>query len=231
MPNEKYRNRRDRRKRYELTGDEVLEALVPSYQNNPGISFWGGHGNDPYTYSLATKKSSIDAGADKKTVLIYLELEHYNSDFEFVLNDLIYPLVEYCQEKNANLYIRTKHTFWQSIAYLPMWSRMVSGEFADVFVPAMEETTDKSMELSVAGDVAWVTAQTAPNHLRLTLIDSGYINPKARIATVHFHTVRSVKMVDLLDHTRFNIGNASEVRIEVPCGMFRFIDVETKESF
>ena len=62
-----------------------------------------------------------------------------------------YPLAEFCQGRNANLYIRTKHTFWQSIVYLPLWSRLVSGEFADVFVPAMEETTDKSMELSLAG--------------------------------------------------------------------------------
>lgn len=90
---------------------------------------------------------------------------------------------------------------------------------------------DRRKRYELTGDVAWVTAQTAPNHLRLTLIDSGYINPKARIATVHFYTVRPVKVVDLLDHTRFNIGNASAVRIEVPCGMFRFIDVETKESF
>ena len=425
-------------------------------------------------YGLATKKKIIDAGAGKKTVLIYPELEHYDSNFEFVLNDLIYPLARYCRGKNANLFIRTKHTFWQSIAYLPMWSRMVSGEFADVFVPAMEETTDKSMELSMAarlglwasgavdawgarcardntsfnrlrqhshqmlpnhflrqmvyniscgaryinnfpvdqaymsllweliakgamyipkrseivsfspvhlsmtepdarylnegnnakwtsfyeraseeanplvfsrlngtwpgapvtqwdfsryaagvrerrlnylppcenglvlitppqqgvfatkdaprgvmsdhlhpmyrnilkeyltdgrhylsadgtqqyaadeyyrvieadirdcakllpltvsGDVAWVTAQSAPNHLRLTLIDSGYINPKTRTATVHFHTVKPVKMVDLLDQTRFNIGNAPTVRIDVPCGMFRLIDIEMKENF
>jgi hypothetical protein len=119
MPNEEYRHRRDRRKRYELTSDEVLDILVPTYQNNPGISFWGGHGNDPYMFTLETKKKIIDAGAGKKTVLIYPELEHYGSDFKFVLNDLIYPLAEYCRGRNANLFIRTKHTFWQSIAYLP----------------------------------------------------------------------------------------------------------------
>ena len=27
----------------------------------------------------------------------------------------------------------------------------MSGEYADVFVPSMEETTDKTMELSLAG--------------------------------------------------------------------------------
>ncbi len=89
----------------------------------------------------------------------------------------------------------------------------------------------KLLPLTVSGDVAWVTAQSAPNHLRLTLIDSGYINPKARTVTVHCHTVKPVKMVDLLDQTRFNMDNPSEVKIDVPCGMFRFIDIEMKESF
>lgn len=471
IKNEKYRDRRDRRKKYELTSDQVLDIIVPAYQNNPGISFWGGHGNDPYMLSLATNMKIIDAAAGKKTVLIYPELEHYDDDFEYVLNDLIYPLAEYCQDKNANIYIRTKHTFWQSIAHLPMWSRMASGEFADVFVPSMEETTDKSMELSIAarlgnwasgavdswgarcardntsfnrlrqyshqmlpnhflrqmvynisygaryinnfpvdqqymsllweliaegvlyvpkrceivsfspihismkepdehyldegnnvkwttfynkdfeenntfvfsrlsgtwpgapvtewdfscyaagikerrlnylpsyengsvlitpvqsgifaaknpprgamkdylhqlyknimkeyitdgrhyysvdgknkyaadeyyktieadikkcskllpltvsGDVAWVAAQTSLNHLRLTIIDSGYINPKVRTATVKFHTVKPIKMVDLLDKTSFNTTDSSEVKINIPCGMFRFIDIEVE---
>jgi len=469
IQNEKYRNKRDKRKRYVLTSSQVLDILVPTYQNNPGISFWGGHGNDPYMYSLATKKKIIDAAAGRKTVFIYPELEHYDDDFEYVLNDLIYPLAEYCQGKNANLYIRTKHTFWQSIAHLPMWSRMASGEFADVFVLSMEETTDKSMELSVAarlgywmsgavdswgarcardntsfnrlrqhshqmlpnhflrqmvynisygaqyinnfavdqeymsllweliakgalyvpkrseivsfspvhismtqpdehylnegnnvkwttfydqdfeennpfvfsrlngtwpgapvtewdfsryaagvkerrlnylppyenglvlitpvqngafaakdpprgamsdylhplyknimkeyvtdgrhyysadgkkeyaadeyyktieadikksakllpltvsGDVAWVAAQASANHLRLTVIDSGYINPKARTAIVKFHTVKPLKMFDLLDKKSFNITDPYAVKIDIPCGMFRFIDIE-----
>jgi len=472
VQNEKYRNKRDGRKRYILTSDEVLDILVPTYKNNPGISFWGGHGNDPYMYSLDTKKKIVDAAVGKKTVLIYPELEQYDDGFEYILNDLIYPLAEYCQGKNANLYIRTKHTFWQSIAHLPMWSRMASGEFSDVFVPSMEETTDKSMELSVAarlgywmsgavdswgarcardntsfnrlrqhshqmlpnhflrqmvynisygaqyinnfavdqdymsllweliakgalyvpkrseiisfspihlsmtepdehylnegnnvkwttfydqdfeennpfvfsrlngtwpgapvtewdfsryaagvkerrlnylppyenglvlitpvqsgilaannsprgamtdylhplyknimkeyitdgrhyysadgktkyaadeyyktieadikksvmllpltvsGSVAWVAAQTSANHLRLTVIDSGYINPKSRTAIVKFHTVKPLKMFDLLDKKSFNITDPSAVKIDVPCGMFRFIDIETEE--
>ncbi len=39
------------------------------------------------------------------------------------------------------------------------------------------EQSAKHLPLTVSGDVAWVTAQTSPTHLRLTLIDSGYIKP------------------------------------------------------
>jgi hypothetical protein len=105
---------------------------------------------------------------------------------------------------------------------------------ADEYYKVIEADIKKSaklLPLTVSGDVAWVTAQTAPNHLRLTLIDSGYINPKARTATVYFHMAKPAKMFDLLDRKPINIDDASAVRIEVPCGMFRFIDIEIKESF
>ncbi|NQT85482.1 PQQ-like beta-propeller repeat protein, partial [bacterium] len=150
MANEKYRKRRDRRKRYTKTGDQIVALLEPHLESHPGVSYWGGHGNDPYMISLATQKKIIDAADGKKVVTIYPELEDPSEDFGFVLNDLIFPLAEYCRGKNANLYIRAKHVFWQTSIYEPMWSRLMTGEFADVFVPSMEETTDKSMELSLA---------------------------------------------------------------------------------
>ncbi|MEQ9289107.1 MAG: hypothetical protein RIG77_19435 [Cyclobacteriaceae bacterium] len=153
MTNEKYRNKRDRRKKYELSQAEVLDLVLPWYQDVPGIAYWGGHGNDPYMFSLETTKKVLDGANGKKTVLIYPELEDHTEDFAWVLNDLIYPLAEHAKEKNGNIFVRTKHAFWQSNIYLPMWSRLMSGEFADVFVPSMEETTDKSMELSVAGRI------------------------------------------------------------------------------
>jgi len=150
MANEKYRNRRDRRKKYTRTGDQIVDLLKPHLADRPGVAYWGGHGNDPYMISLATQKRIIDAAGGKKVVMIYPELEDPSEDFGFVLDDLIFPLAEYCRGKNANLYIRCKHLFWQSSIYSPMWSRLVSGEFSDVFVPSMEETSDKTMELSIA---------------------------------------------------------------------------------
>ena len=77
------------------------------------------------------------------------------------------------------------------------------------------------------GDVAWVVAQTAPTHYRLTLIDGGYLNPDDRIVTVNFHTIEPLHMVDLLDGKEFDISNPSSVTVDVPCGLFRFIDILT----
>lgn len=151
MANDFYKNMRDQRRNYTLTQNDALKLILPHYENEPGVAYWGGHGNDPYMFSLETEKKVIAGASGKKTVLIFPELENYDDDFAFVMNDLFYPLAKYSQGKNANIYVRTKHAFWQSIVYLPLWSRLLSGEFADVFVPSMEETTDKSMELSLAG--------------------------------------------------------------------------------
>jgi len=150
LANKKYRERRDRRKRYTQTGDQIVALLKKRLAGGPGVSYWGGHGNDPYMLSLATQKRIIDAAHGKKVVTIYPELEDSSGDFRFVLNDLIFPLAEYCKGRNARIYIRSKHLFWQTSVYEPMWSRLMSGEFSDVFVASMEETSDKSMELSLA---------------------------------------------------------------------------------
>jgi len=85
------------------------------------------------------------------------------------------------------------------------------------------------LPLTVSGDVAWVAAQTSPTHLRLTLVDSGYLNPNARTATVRFHAVTPAGVTDLLDRTVFDLTNPSAVSIPVPCGLFRFIDIELKK--
>ena len=149
--NPKYRDKRDRRKNYTLSPEEMFNQLSDGYENSDGISQWAGHGNDPYMISLATMKRIISSGEGKKTVNIYPEVEGHGEAFYKVLNDHFYPLAKFSSENNANLFMRNKHTFWQSTIYAPEWLELRSGRLADAFVPAMEETTDKSMEISVAG--------------------------------------------------------------------------------
>ena len=157
MSNAFYRDARDSRRNYTLTQQQVLDEILPDYAAFPGISTWGGHGNDPYMYSLDTKKALLDAANanGKKTILIYPELEKDNDDFPWMIEDLMYPLATYASTRNAQIHIRTKHIFWQGSAHRPIWSRMISGEFADVFVPSMEETGDKSQELSVSARMGY----------------------------------------------------------------------------
>jgi len=82
------------------------------------------------------------------------------------------------------------------------------------------------LPLTVSGDVAWVAAQTGPRHLRLTLIDSGYMNPHTRTARVTFHTVEPTKLRALLTGMPVELSDPARADIDVPCGLFRFIDIE-----
>ncbi|WP_152285703.1 PQQ-binding-like beta-propeller repeat protein [Flavicella marina] len=161
IANEKYRTRRDRRMKYTATQSEIVNEISASYAEGKGIAYWGGHGNDPYMYQRTTTEKILDNANGKKTVLIFPELEDHSDDFNYVMKDLIYPLADHARKSNANLYIRTKHLFWQSSVYLHNWDKLLSGEYADVFVPAMEETTDKSMELSLAARLGiWSSGAT-----------------------------------------------------------------------
>ena len=157
MENTKYRNRRDGRRNYIYSQQQAIDHITAWYDETPeadkGIAYWGGHGNDPYMFQLETTKQILDYANGKKTVLIYPELEDHSADFEWVMNDLFYPLADYVKTKNANIYVRTKHNFWQANVYLPMWNGLLSGAYADVFVPSMEETTDKAMDISIASRV------------------------------------------------------------------------------
>ena len=104
---------------------------------------------------------------------------------------------------------------------------------ADTYYKTIKKNIEKSAKLlpiTVEGDVAWVVAQTAPNHLRLTIVDNGYINPNDRIATVKFNTVKPKKVVDILNGENF-ANNLEEININIPCGMFRFIDIELEKPF
>lgn len=96
---------------------------------------------------------------------------------------------------------------------------------------AIERAAQK-MRLTVSGDqVAWVAAQTDPTHLRLTLLDGGFVNPDDRTAEICFHTVTPVKMTDVLSGETFDVSNPDLVSVDIPCGSFRFVDVELSEPF
>jgi len=158
LQNNKYKKSKDRRKKYTLSSKEAVNQITATYKDAPGIAYWAGHGNDPYMFQISTTKKVLDKANGKKTVLIYPELEDHSNNLDFLVEDLIYPLANYAKDKNANIFLRSKHNFWLGSNYTKPWSKLMSGEFADVFVPSMEETSDKSMELSLAGRLGMWTS-------------------------------------------------------------------------
>ncbi|MFR9670877.1 MAG: hypothetical protein SNH16_06270 [Rikenellaceae bacterium] len=142
---------RDNRKKYTSTQDELVKKMTDSFTED-GAALWGGHGTDPFYFNPETINKVIAAADGKKTVWVWPELTIlYKDDFQVAMDKLFYPLAESGSKNNAMLYIRSKHGFWLSKVYTPLWERFLDGDFADIFIPSMEETEDKSMDLSLAG--------------------------------------------------------------------------------
>lgn len=152
---------RDNRMKYTLTQDEVVKNMSTRYTKD-GLAVWGGHGTDPFFYNPETIKKVINAGGGKKSVWIWPELTILHKDhFETAFNELFYPLAKYAEKNNAMLFLRNKHAFWYSEIYTPLWEKFLDGDFAKVFIPSMEETEDKSMDLSLAGRLGLWTSGVA----------------------------------------------------------------------
>lgn len=164
MSNVKYRNIRESRKRYRWSGDQCYNGMVAAYEGRKfGAAYWGGHGNDPFYYSPQTIRRVLDHPnvIDKKTVLIYPELEDHSEDFGYVMDNLLYPLAEYVKQRDVQIYIRCKNIFWLSSIYKPAWERVVRGEYSHIFIPSMEETSDRAMDLSIAARLGFWSSGAA----------------------------------------------------------------------
>lgn len=202
MENEKYRNKRDKRKKYTLSQQEAVSLITSWYEGYPGVSYWGGHGNDPYMWQLSTTKQVLDNAQGKKTVLIYPEMTDDSEDFAWVINDLFVPLADYCKTRNGNIYVRSKHAFWQANVYLPVWDCLLSGKYSNVFVPSMEETTDKSMELSLAGRMGIWAAGSVDDWGSRSVPDNASFNRSRQFCIPQYPN-------HFLRHTIFSLANGA----------------------
>ncbi|MCL7753018.1 hypothetical protein [Polaribacter sp. Z022] len=160
-----YQNKRDGRFTYLDCNEPDITNCSQDYQNVSllridalnrnanGVSFWGGHGNDPAPFERSILEEIMNTNLTKKKIFIYPEIESRGAEFASFLNDYMFKISDYIKTNNTNtnMHLRNKHVFWQGAVHTSEWSRLLSGEFADVFVPTMEETQDKSMELSISG--------------------------------------------------------------------------------
>jgi len=147
-----FKDKEDRRNTYTLTEQEVFDFFTPSYTDAPGISTWAGHGNDPLYYSLDVLKRIADFGFNnggKRTIYVYPEMNQHSADFNFVMQNQIYPLIAHLKTLDSKVAFRAKNVFWQ--VYTDTWAGVVSGEYANEIIPVLEETTDKTQDLSITG--------------------------------------------------------------------------------
>lgn len=72
---------------------------------------------------------------------------------------------------------------------------------------------------------SWSAIRIDDNHIRVILIDPGYIDPQDRQVTVTFNQKQPVSAVDILSKEILKIANKS-IQLIVPAGSLRFVDLE-----
>lgn len=156
---EPYLHRSDNGITYARTQQELLDNhFQPAIDcSEQGLSFRGGHGNDPYYYQPATLLEVIDRSYAKdltrKTVLSWAEIQSTSDDFIYPLERLFLPIAERLKTSNGILSFNNKHIFWNSTVHKEAWESFISGEVKEVFRPVMEESTSKTAELSLSGRI------------------------------------------------------------------------------
>lgn len=98
-----------------------------------------------------------------------------------------------------------------------------ANEYGETIKSSVEKG-EKTLPVVVKG-ASWSLIKIDDNHSRLILVDSGYINPQEREATVIFQNIKPKSVVDILSNETLKFKNET-IKVKVPAGSLRFIDIE-----
>ncbi len=143
----------DRRRRYNMTADEIVAAAQRMEAAGRGFVVWSGHGHAVHM-PLSTFKRMIEAAPERLWGLEFAEMEGVDDHMQDVVEKILLPVAELCRQHGKKIIFRNKNIFWNGTSYVPYWRRvLLDSGFQDVFIPALEETNCRTAELSLAGRV------------------------------------------------------------------------------
>ena len=88
---------------------------------------------------------------------------------------------------------------------------------------ALRQSADR-LAVRVDGDVAWTVVRLDPRHVRVTLIDPGYLSPADREARIVPQDLDVVECRDILSGERLPLVQNSAA-LTVPAGILRIVDI------
>ena len=99
---------------------------------------------------------------------------------------------------------------------------------ATEFKPEVEKalkTAAARLPVTVAGKAHWSAVKLDEKHIRLTLIDPGYLDPSERAVEIIFQHIRPRKCFDILSGETLK-PSGDKLSVTIPAGIFRIIDLE-----
>lgn len=86
------------------------------------------------------------------------------------------------------------------------------------------EASAAKLPVRVYGEVAWTVVRLDPNHVRVTLIDSGYLSPADREAKIVLQHLDGTGCRDILSGETLPLAE-STISMTVPAGVLRVVDI------
>jgi len=115
--------------------------------------------------------------------------------------------------------IVTDGKYWYDEAGKPQ----TAAAYKPVVLKELEEAAGR-LPIRVYGEVAWVALRLDPTHIRLVLIDPGYLDPADREAEVVLQHVDASGAKDILSGESIKIEQG-KMKLKVPMGILRIIDI------
>jgi hypothetical protein len=120
-------------------------------------------------------------------------------------------------------YFNTKVSTDGKYFYDDQGKRHTAQDFKPVMQQLLQEAGNR-LPLRVDGDVAWSAVRLDGTHIRVMVIDPGYVDPGDREAMIRPQHFEVVKVVDILQKKELPITEGG-IPVHVPMGILRIIDI------
>lgn len=99
-------------------------------------------------------------------------------------------------------------------------------EYAPTVEKALREAAAQ-LPILVQGEAHWAASRLDASHIRVTLIDPGYVDPAERAVAVVCQTIEPVSATDILSRESLPLDKGA-IRLAIPAGSMRVIDIAHK---
>ncbi len=153
---EEYASRRDKRKPYTDKHEDLVRKAKAYEKSGTPFLIWAGHGTDPFYVSIDSLEAILEAAPETCYGFIYAEMANPEDPrVHYFIKHYMPRLAAACRKNGkAKLHFRYKQTFWATTVHADIWQELfLSGKYADILVPATEDTNSTTQELNLAGRV------------------------------------------------------------------------------
>lgn len=114
---------------------------------------------------------------------------------------------------------------------IPDGAKRLTGKDAGRALKAAAQSVADDLPFQVSGYVFVQAQRMGPRRVRLTLIDSGYLDPDDRLVTIHVSAQTGVeRFVDILSGEEIPV-KVGEAHLTTPAGAFRILEADLSREF